>query len=236
MDQLSGRRSSIFDQLHRDMQQIESDSQQLHPLTQQLHRMWQQPDSLRHNAQEMLRQPSKVADAVNRQVRGMMQQQSRKGASAPWSYAYAHTYASTKCGNSTQSMMCSSELSGGKQTNVHSEDGNVYVNGHLVHEGVPADPVSVSTRNGAVYVNDARVWPRQAAVEGEKTKPQPQPDQAVGAGLLPTAPVADLAASPPPVIGYPYVSLSLLAATSVVLFVVHGRKRLTDHPQPLLQK
>merc|ERR1719161_3153845 len=138
-----------------------------------------------------------------RQLNRMKQQRSQKGAFAPLSYGYMHAHAWTKCGNSTRSAMCSSELSGGKRTDVKSENGN------LVNEGLPADPAAVSTINGAVYVNGTKIWPRQAAVEGpaadtqdgikktqpqpqpvtqdglEKTQPQrqpqPQPDQAVGA-------------------------------------------------------
>lgn len=157
--------------------------------------MWQRPNPIRRHADWMIRQPSRVRRRINRQVQEMMQQQ--QAASAPFPYAYVHERASTKCGNSTQSMMCSSELSGGKQTDVHSENGKVFVNGHLVHEGLPADPVSVRTRNGAVYVNDARVWPKEAAVEGSVNRTQEsllrsgQPDHAVGEENL----VANLALS-----------------------------------------
>merc|ERR1712078_315656 len=95
--------------------------------------------------------------------------------SAPLSYTYARTHATTKCRNLTQSMMCSSELSGGKQTSVLQENGNVYVNGDLVHQGLPADSVSVSTINGTVYINDVPVWPREAALEGSVNGTQSGP-------------------------------------------------------------
>eukprot|EP00746_Dinoflagellata_sp_MGD_P152317 gnl/MRDRNA2_/MRDRNA2_83575_c0_seq1.p1 gnl/MRDRNA2_/MRDRNA2_83575_c0~~gnl/MRDRNA2_/MRDRNA2_83575_c0_seq1.p1 ORF type:complete len:343 (-),score=42.27 gnl/MRDRNA2_/MRDRNA2_83575_c0_seq1:463-1491(-) len=269
---LFGRRPSTFDQMHFD-QMLQDKLVQ---------------DDLRH---KMFWRKKFFHDL--RQLHRMKQQRSQMGAFAPLSYDYMHAHAWTKCGNSTQSVMCSSELSGGKRTDVKSENGKIYVNGHLVHEGLPADPASVRTINGAVYVNGTKVWPWQAAVEGpaavtqdgiektqpqpqpvtkdgiEKTqphhRPQPQPDQAVGAEEKLRDEIARSwlagwqagrqarpafpASLPGPVwlsenanlsaSHPPLAILSFITITStslILMCVMHRRTRPTDDHQPLLQK
>lgn len=135
-------------------QQMAAARQNSNALNQQLTMNFSQ---MQLDFQRQSRNMQSQAAAMRRHAQHM-QRQARAQAAQAQAQASDGMFQSYPSGGSMLSHL------GGVSTQM--QNGNLYVNGELVHQGSPGDPLNVSNVNGVVYVNNVQVWPRAASSEG----------------------------------------------------------------------